>query len=227
MRILIVEDEVEIRNCLKASLESEDFVVDAVDDGKKGSFTARTNEYDLVILDINLPEKDGLTICKEIRAEDNPVPILMLSVNADASTKANLINAGADDYLTKPFSFEELLARVNALLRRPRQLEHKILKFGDLEIDSASDEVSVAGSAISLTKKEYMLLELLAQRAGTIVSRGTILEHVWDMNADPFSNTIETHIRNIRKKISERCPDRNFIRTISGRGYMFEKQPKA
>lgn len=221
MRLLVVEDDKDIQKFLKTAFQSECYIVDVANDGKKGSFLARTNEYDVIILDINLPEKSGLSICKEVREDGISTPILILSVQSEIPAKLDLFTAGADDYLTKPFSFEELLARVKALTRRPKGIDTEVLSIGDLKIDTVKNEIMLDSKKIPLTRKEYILLEYLAKNKDRIISRGAIMEHVWDMNADPFSNTIEVHIRNIRKKLGLPS-NRNLIRTISGRGYMLD-----
>jgi DNA-binding response OmpR family regulator len=221
MRLLVVEDDKDIQKFLKTAFQSECYIVDVANDGKKGSFLARTNEYDVIILDINLPEKSGLSICKEVREDGISTPILILSVQSEIPAKLDLFTAGADDYLTKPFSFEELLARVKALTRRPKGIDTEVLLIGDLKIDTVKNEIMLDSKKIPLTRKEYILLEYLAKNKDRIISRGAIMEHVWDMNADPFSNTIEVHIRNIRKKLGLPS-NRNLIRTISGRGYMLD-----
>ncbi len=218
MRILIIEDEKEIINFLKPSLEAENFIVDAVEDGEAGSFVARTNDYDLIILDIGLPKKEGYQVCQEIREDGKKMPIIMLSVKSEVRTKVELLSIGADDYLTKPFSFEELLARIKALLRRPQKIEEAVLQLNDLSLDIASQIVQCGEKEIYLTRKEFALLEYLMKNQGKVLSRGMIMEHVWDMNADPFSNTIETHILNLRRKIERRNAKR-LIHTVPGRGY--------
>lgn len=223
MRILIVEDEKDINNFIKVSLEAECFAVDSAEDGEAGSYLARTNDYDIIILDNMLPKKNGVEIIKEIRKEGKTVPVIMLSVRSETTTKVDLLNSGADDYLTKPFSFQELLARIRALLRRPKNIEKDIINIEDLTVDYVKHKVKRAKEEIYLTKKEFMLLEYLLRNKGTVLSRGMILEHVWDMNADPFSNTVESHILNLRKKID--LPDKNkLIHTIPGRGYKIEVQ---
>lgn len=218
MRALVVDDDKTITDFLKVAFESECFVVDIANDGKDGSFLARTNEYDVIILDINLPGKDGLSVCREIREDKITAPILILSVRSEIPTKIDLLEAGADDYLTKPFSFEELMARVKAISRRPKLIEGRIIEIGKIKIDTDKNEVFYSNKKVDLTKKEYILLHYLAKNKDRIVSRGTLMEHVWDMNADPFSNTLEVHIRNIRKKLG----NSEFIKTVSGRGYMLE-----
>jgi DNA-binding response OmpR family regulator len=221
MRILIVEDEQAILNFLKKSLESECFAVDTTMDGEKGSFLARTNDYDLIILDNMLPKKEGVQVCKEIREAKKTVPIIMLSVKSEVSTKVDLLNAGADDYLTKPFSLEELLARMRALLRRPKPMESEILKIEDLVLEPKKQTAKRGNKEVYLTRKEFILLEYLMKNQGIVLSRGMIMEHVWDMNVDPFSNTIESHILSLRKKIDVGAKEK-LIHTVPGRGYKMD-----
>lgn len=221
MRILLIEDEKAIINFLKPSLESECFIVDVAEDGERGSFLARTNEYDLIILDYIMPKKNGAQVCREIRKEGKDVPIIMLTVKSDIDDKVNLFNAGVDDYITKPFSLGELLARVKAILRRPRRSEREILKVDDLTFDTKSYAVKRGAKEIYLTRKECALLEYLMKNKGWVISRGMIIEHVWDINFDPFSNTIESHILNLRRKID--LPDKKkLIHTLPGRGYKID-----
>ena len=218
MRLLIVEDQPELLSSLKARLQEECFVVDTATDGVKGSFLGRTNDYDLIILDNHLPGKNGIEVCKDIRTSNRQIPIIILSVLNDPAQKVDLLEAGADDYLTKPFSFPELMARIRAILRRPQEIMSPLIEIDDLILDSKTHEARRGDTEIYLTKKEFMLLEFLMKNLGRVVSRGDILEHVWDVNADPFSNTIETHILSLRKKI-DTAPRRKLIHTISGRGY--------
>jgi two-component system, OmpR family, response regulator len=221
MRALIVEDERGIASLLKAGLESEYFVADVAEDGEQGSFLARTNDYDIIILDNMLPKKNGTEVCADVRQSGKTTPIIMLSVQSEMATKVALLNRGADDYLTKPFSFEELLARIRALLRRPNIIATEILTVGDLVMDTKRHTVRKGENEIYLTKKEFMLLELMLRRKGSVVSRGTIIEHVWDMHVDPFSNTVESHILNIRKKITNKEGEQ-YIQTIPGVGYKID-----
>ncbi len=221
MKILIIDDDNGITSFLKRALQEQCFEVDIANTGTDGLFYAKTNQYDLIVCDFLLPGKNGDQICTELRAENINLPILMLSVQGEPSQKASLLNCGADDYLTKPFSLEELVARVKALLRRPKKMELSRLVCGDLEIDSDEHSVKRASKEIHLPLKEFMLLEYLAKNAGRVVTRSEIIEHVWDMNADLFSNTIEAHVSNIRKKID--IPGKsNLIHTISGRGYKMD-----
>lgn len=223
MSILLVEDEKEIINFLKASLEAEYFSVDVAEDGEQGSYLARTNDYDLIILDNILPKKTGREICEEIRKIGKTVPVLVLSVKSDTATKVDLLNAGADDYLIKPFSFEELLARMRALRRRPEKLEGETLAVGDLTLNTRTHQVHRGKKEVYLTRKEFMLLEYLMRNKGTVLSRGMILEHVWDMNTDPFTNTIESHILSIRRKLDVKSKPK-LIHTVPARGYKIENK---
>lgn len=219
MKILIVEDDISVRNILRLSLETKGFVVDEAEDGEIGSYLARTNQYDVILLDNVLPKKMGGHICKEIRDSGISTPIVMLSSKQEVLTKINLLDSGADDYITKPFSFDELLARLHAMLRRPKEIKSSKLRFKDIEINFTNQTVKRNGKDLYLTRKEFALLEFLAQKKESVVSRGQILEHVWEMSIDPFSNTIETHIMNLRKKI--RDTKRRIIVSIPGRGYKF------
>jgi len=222
MRILIVEDEKEIANFLKKGLEAEHFAVDHAEDGEKGSLLAHTNEYDLVILDIRLPKKDGLTLCKELREHGKKYPIIMLSVESSTVSKIDALNSGADDYLTKPFSFEELLARLRALLRRQKDVMNEpVINIEDLRMDTLGHVVTRAGKEIKLSRKEFSLLEYMMRNCGSLLTRTMILEHVWDMNTDPFTNTVDVHIRLLREKI-DKNHKRKLIHTIHGFGYKLE-----
>lgn len=221
MKILIIEDEKDIGNFLKTSLEKGSFAVDWKENGEDGLFAAQTSAYDLIILDLNLPDGNGLNICQKLREAKIYLPILILTVNSEINTKVELLNSGADDYLTKPFSISELLARVRALLRRPQKIIETKNSSEDLILKEENQSIIKRGKEIYLTRKEFMLLEYFLRNRGRVLSRGEITEHVWDSSADIFSNTIETHILNIRKKLGngKRQP---FIRTCSGRGYVLD-----
>ena len=223
MRILVVEDDKNIARILKKGLEEACFVVDLKHDGKDGLFSAITNDYDLVILDNMLPKKTGQEICEELRKKKD-TPVIMLSVRTDVSNKVNSLNIGADDYLDKPFSFEELLARIKAVLRRPKKVRKKILRCSckGVVLDTEKNTVTFRNKEVYLRRKEFMLLELLMKNKGQVVSRSMILEHVWDSDVDPFSNTIESHISNLRKKFKG-GKGSGFIKTVSGRGYKVEE----
>lgn len=215
--MLIVEDEPEIREYLVKNFEKEGFIVDSSDNGEEGSYFARTNEYNILIIDHILPKKTGLEIIQGVREQEKSVPIIMLSVKSDIAHKIETFRAGADDYVSKPFSFQELNARVKALLRRPYSIKDQIYQIDDLTIHSEKQEVTRNGKPIYLTRKEFLLLECLAKETGKVLSRGVIMENVWDMSIDPFSNTLETHILNLRRKIGKNS--KKIIRTVPGRGY--------
>lgn len=221
MRALVIDDDKDISSFLSSSLEAEAFAVDTADDGEKGSYLARTNDYDIVLLDLMLPKKDGGQICREIRASGKTMPIIMLSVASSSERKVDLLDYGADDYLTKPFSFQELMARIRAVLRRPKKIESDILQSGNLCLDSAKQRVTSRDQQVHLTRKEFSLLEYLMRNRGSVVSRGMILEHVWNEESNPFSNTIEAHILNLRRKLSL-SKNHDVIHTIPGRGYMID-----
>ncbi len=218
MRILLVEDEPSIAAYLAKRLEEQSFVVDRAEDGAEGSFLGRTNEYDLVILDNLLPKKLGIDVVRDLRSRGKTMPILMLSVRGDVETKVELLNAGADDYLAKPFSFDELLARIGALLRRPPHVTKPVLKVADLMLNEATHEVRRGGKEISLTRKEFSLLRYLMRNASVVLSRGLLLEHVWNIDMDPFSNTVEAHIASLRRKVDAPF-GKKLIKTVLGRGY--------
>ena len=221
MKALVVEDEKSIRDLICQHLRSECFAVDSAETGTEGSYLARTNDYDIMILDNILPGKHAMQICEEIRRTGRSVPILVLSVLGDTRQKVELINAGADDYMIKPFSFEELTARIRALMRRPTKVEGDVLSIDDLTVDIKQQKVRRDGKSIYLTRKEFMLLEYFMRNLGNVLSRGMIMEHVWDMSSDPFSNTIESHILSLRKKIGDTSTNR-LIQTVPGRGYKIE-----
>lgn len=217
MRILIIEDNKDIRELLRVGLESEMFLVDTAADGERGSYIARTNDYDLILLDNVLPKKMGAEVCREIRRSGKHTPIILMSVKSDVDEKTRLLNIGADDYIAKPFSLKEVLARIRAVLRRPQTTLPEELKAGDIVMNSNTHEVKKGKKNIHLTKKEFSLLELLVKHGGNTVSRGTIMEHVWDLEGNPFSNTIETHIFNLRKKLE--ANKERLIWNVPGRGY--------
>ena len=221
MRILIIEDNYEIRNFLKESLESEAYAVDSAEDGEQGSYLARTNEYDLIILDNILPKKNGVQICNEIRRIGKDVPIIMLSVEAGIDRKVLLLESGADDYMTKPFSYKELRARIKVILRRPQLIQKETFTIHDLTIDIPRQKVMRGKKDIYLTRKEFALLEYLIRNKSSVLSRAVIMEHVWNMESDPFSNTVETHILNLRRKI-DRPFKHKLISTVPGRGYIID-----
>ncbi len=218
MRALVVDDEKVLRETLAENLRTKSFAVDTAEDGTQGSYLARTNNYDIVILDNMLPEKMGTVVCQEIRKTGHTMPILILSVLSENWRKADLLNAGADDYMIKPYSFDELMARVRALLRRPLTLQKEIITLDTLQLDTKRQTARRNDKGIYLTRKEYTLLEYLMRNPGEVLSRGMIMEHVWDISSDPFSNTIESHILSLRKKI-DTPKSLKLIYTVTGRGY--------
>ncbi len=217
MKILIIEDDEYLRLTLKQALEADMFTVDHMPDGVNGSYMARTNVYNLIVIDYILPGKNGLEIVKEIRAAGLQCPIMMISVRGEVEDKVNLLEHGADDYLAKPFSYPEFRARVHALTKRNYKISEEILTIDDLTIDTRRIEITKSGERVYLTRKEFGILQTLSRKRGQVVSRQEIVEEVWDMNSDPFSNTVEAHMRNLRRKIDS--PNRQIIQTIPGRGY--------
>ncbi|MFA4999791.1 MAG: response regulator transcription factor [Patescibacteria group bacterium] len=218
MKILIIDDEKAIVQFLKDGLEANMYSVETAADGERGSFMARTGKYDLIILDYMLPKQNGAQVLKEIRQEKNHVPVIMLTVKSEIKDKEEVFALGADDYLTKPFLFDELLLRVRALLKRPAKIQSELFKIDNLTLNTRSQIVRRGGREIYLTRREFALLEYLMANRGQIMSRNQILEHVWDYNADPFSNSVETHLASLRRKINAEG-QRNLIHTFNGRGY--------
>ncbi|MBE3142845.1 MAG: response regulator transcription factor [Planctomycetes bacterium] len=221
MRILIIEDEGKIAAFLKRGLKEEGYAVDVAADGEQGHFLASTQEYDLIILDLMLPGMDGISLCRKLRSGGNEVKILILSARDKVKEKVLGLDAGADDYLTKPFAFEELLARVRALLRKREAGSPTKLQVADLSMDLLTHKVMRAGREIELTAKEFSLLEYLMLNAGTVVTRTMIAEHVWDVNFDTFTNVIDVYMSYIRDKIDRKFP-KKLIRTVRGRGYVIK-----
>jgi len=220
MRMLIIEDEKEIRDFLSKSFEKDGYAVDTASDGQTGSYLARTTDYDIMIIDHILPKKLGLEVVKEVRESLRSNPIIMLSAKTEIPHKIQSFAEGVDDYMVKPFSFQELSARVKNILKRsPYSIKADIYKIEDLTIDLKGQEVTRNGKKIYLTRKEFLILECLAKEPGKVISRGTIMEHAWNMNTDPFSNTLETHMANLRRKISNKRKKKVLIKTVPGRGY--------
>lgn len=219
MRVLLVEDEPDAARMLAKGLRRYAYAVDVAANGEEASYQASVNDYDLLILDVMLPLKDGFSICRELRAAGSAVPVLMLTARDAVEDRIAGLNTGADDYLVKPFDFQELLARVRALLRRGPALRPENFQLADLRLETQSRTVFRGTTRIALTNKEYALLEYLARRAGTVVTRGEIAEHVWDETFDPFSNTIEVYVQRLRRKLDEgREP--KLIHTRRGMGYV-------
>lgn len=220
MRILLIEDEKDLAAFISSLLKKIGIATDIAYDGEQGIFLARTNNYDLIITDYVLPKLDGRSLIKEIRQEGKQMPILMLSARQGITDKISVLDAGADDYLAKPFSSEELLARIRALSRRPLNIQSQILIFKNLELDSGSFKLKKGNKDIKLTNKEFSLLQYLMLNKGKIVSRETLLDHIWNDELDSFSNTVETHILRLRRKIESK--NEKIIHTIIGRGYCLD-----
>ena len=219
MRILLVEDEPSAARMLAKGLREHAYAVDVAQDGDAALYQAGVNDYDLVILDIMLPGKDGFEVCRELRASGSLVPILMLTARDTIDDRVEGLDTGADDYLTKPFDFRELLAHIRALLRRGQALRPDVIRLDSLEIDTRRRRVVRDGRLVELTAKEYALLEYLARRAGEVVSRGDIAAHVWDDNFDLFSNLIEVYVQRLRRKIDDGSATK-LLHTRRGAGYV-------
>ncbi len=223
MRILVVEDEKKVASFIKKGLEEEYFAADIALDGKEGMKMATTEEYDAIIMDIMLPYIDGISLLKEIRKREIVTPVLMLTVKDSLKDKVEGLDAGADDYLTKPFAFEELIARIRALLRRNENTKTSKLKVGDLLLDLQTHKVIRENQEIILTPKEYAILEYLMRNSNKVVSRTKLIEHVYDYHFDPETNIIDVYINKVRSKV-----DTNFktplIHTIRGIGYIIKDE---
>ena len=225
MRILVVEDEHRIANSIKKGLEQERYAVDVAYTGSDGFDLASTETYDLIILDIMLPEMNGIEICRELRKNKIHIPILMLTAKGQTENKVEGLDAGADDYMTKPFSFDELLARARALTRRQGTVLNTVLSVEDLTLDNKQYLVKRAGQIIKLSSKEFSLLEYLITNKNTIVTKDQIIAHVWDYDADILPNTIEVYIKNLRNKIDKPFNNKKpLINTVRGFGYKIGKE---
>ena len=221
MRILVVEDEKKVASFIKKGLEEEHYAVDIAYDGEEGLAMARINEYDLILLDIMLPRLDGMEVLRQIRRNGSNVPILMLTARDSVEDIVSGLDGGSDDYLTKPFSFAELVARVRALLRRKAREKTDILKIGDLSLSTSTHRVKRGEREIELTPKEYALLEYFMRNPNRILTRTLITEHVWDYHFDPETNVIDVYVNYLRKKIDQGF-EKKLIHTIRGSGYMIQ-----
>lgn len=221
MRLLVIEDERKIARIITESLKREKYAVDAAYDGEEGFNLADSQPYDLLIVDRMLPGLEGAEIVKKLRENGKNMPILFLTALSTTEDKTLGLDIGADDYLTKPFAIDELLARVRALLRRPPIQQPDILKIDDLKIDKQQQAVTRAGKIIDLTSKEYALLEYLMQHPNQILSKETLIDHVWDFDADILPNNVEAYIKNLRQKIDKPFK-KQLIKTVRGFGYRIE-----
>jgi heavy metal response regulator len=220
MRILVIEDEKKIASFIKRGLKEEGHMVDVAYDGEEGYRLSGENDYDLILLDIMLPKRDGISLCRQLRDDGVTTPVLMLTAKDSVQDKVTGLDSGADDYLTKPFAFEELLARSRALMRKRSPITTK-LQIGDLVLDLISHRVTRAGKEIVLTMKEYALLEYLMRNAGSVVTRTMITEHVWDIDFDTSTNVIDVYINYLRNKIDS-GQEKKLIHTVRGRGYLLK-----
>jgi DNA-binding response OmpR family regulator len=221
MRILVIEDDPTVGQYVKRGLEEHRWSVDLVADGEEGERRAASDAFDLIVLDMRLPGKSGLDVLQSLRAKGFERPVLVLTAQDAVDAKVATLRAGADDYVTKPFAFEELLARVEALARRPRSLASPVLQVGDLEIDQGTRLVRRAGEAIELTPKEYTVLEYLARHAGRVMSRTLITEYAWGYHFDPGTNIVDVVINHLRKKVDAKHA-RKLITTVRGVGYVLK-----
>ncbi len=224
MRLLVVEDEEQLALQVKETLENEEYTVDVAFDGDSGLEQALSEDYDLLILDILLPGIDGISLLETVRKEGYVMPVLMLTAQGRIEDKVRGLDAGADDYLTKPFAPPELLARIRSLLRRRSEVKSTSITLGELEIDTGTRQVKRAGELIALTKKEYAIFEFLLYNKNRVISRLSIAEHVWGDNFDLFrmTNFVDVHVKNLRKKISPANPG-SIVKTVRGVGYLIEE----
>lgn len=221
MRILLVEDDARVARFVARALREQAYAVDTVANGEDALYQVAINTYDAVILDVMIPGRDGFDVCRELRATQAPIPVLMLTARDAVEDRITGLDLGADDYLTKPFEVGELLARLRALLRRGNELRPATIKVADLELDTRGQQARRDGKQIALTTKEYALLEYLARNAGRVIGREEISEHVWDETFDPFSNLIEVYINRLRRKVDESF-DVPLIHTRRGAGYVLQ-----
>lgn len=223
MRVLLVEDDTRIAHFVAKGLREQSYAVDVSATGEEALYQVAINTYDLVILDVMIPAPDGFAVCKELRRTGHRMPVLMLTARDAVEDRIEGLDHGADDYLTKPFEFRELLARLRALLRRPNALQPATLAVADLVIDTAGQAVTRGGKFVSLTAKEYALVEFLARNAGRVVGRAEIAEHVWDEEFDPFSNLIEVYVNRVRRKIDTKG-FKPLLHTRRGAGYILSPE---
>jgi len=222
MRILVVEDNEKLAKYIKQMFEEEGYAIDSIYDGEQGERMAHSDNYDLVILDIMLPKKDGISVCKSLRKSNINIPIIMITAKGEVDDKILGLDSGADDYLVKPFEMKELLARVRALLRRPQNKIITKLKIQDIELNNTKHTAIKKGATLSLTLKEYAILEYLMMNADQVVTREQLLEHCWDFAYSAFSNITDVYIKQLRKKLKDK--NEKYIKTIRGVGYTFSSK---
>jgi len=222
MRLLLVEDQKKMVTYIKKGLENNSFSVDFAYDGEKGEYMAMYGEYDLIILDIMLPKKDGIQVCRLLRKSNINTPILMLTARDGIEDRIIGLDSGADDYLIKPFAFGELLARVRALLRRPPKKDPEVFTSQDISIDNATLQVKKGSEILNLTLKEYSVLEYLLRNKGKVLNREQLIDHCWDFAYDSFSNIVDVYIKRLRKKLDNKNGEK-YIQTIRGLGYKFKE----
>lgn len=221
MRVLLIEDNRKLSSYIKKVLQRESYVVDQSFDGAMAKDLAFENDYDIIIMDIMLPQIDGVTLCKSFRKDGLNIPILMLTALDTIDNKVSGLDSGADDYLTKPFELVELIARMRALMRRPQDLKEDQLKYKDIIIDLASHRILKANNEITFTVKEYAVLEYLIRNKNRLITREDILEHCWDLSFDSFSNIVDAYIKQVRKKLDDK--NAKYIKTIWGLGYKLQE----
>lgn len=219
MRLLIIEDELDLANALARGLRRQGYAVDVAVDGQQGWELTQVNDYDLLVLDLNLPEIDGLELCRRLRSSHPQLLILILTARGRLADRVSGLDLGADDYVVKPFHFEELAARIRALLRRDLRVREPILAFGDLKLDPAGRVAWKGRQPLQLTRKEFGILEYLMRHPGEAVSQEELLEHIWDARVDVFSNSVRVHIASLRRKLGDDATVPHYIKTIVGEGY--------
>jgi len=222
MRLLVVDDALDIATLLKLAFQMDGYAVDTALSGEHALELATVNEYDILILDLNLPDLDGIDVCRRLRSEQPRLLIILLTARTDKAAIITGLDAGADDYLTKPFDYEELVARVRALLRRDMRVRLPLLECGNLTLDPAARRVWQAGCPLALTRKQFRILEYLIRRRGEVVSQEDVLEHVWNAEANPFTNTVRVHMNALRRALGDTAAHPQYIETVVGVGYRFD-----
>lgn len=226
MKLLIIEDEIDFAKALARGLRKLGYAVDIVTDGEQGIDLAQVNDYDLIILDLNLPGLDGLEVCRQLRSCRPELLILMLTARSRLCDRVTGLDLGADDYLVKPFHFDELAARIRALFRRDMRAREPIIELADLKLDPSSCTVWKGNRRLEMNRKEYSILEYLMRHPGEVVSQEELLEHVWESSVNPFSNVVRVHVTLLRRKLGDDAGKPRYIETVVGRGYRFLSPPQ-